>query len=161
MDVERQRTLVAQRTGTALESLIATLRSHMARLTSELATHKALLDKLRTLREADKSTLRQKVREVDLLRREEGNIDNSRLGEGHDEDGSPDSRRDTDDYEIEAIQPALVRRALLERTTRTDHATFGSTPITAITGNVGRTRRYVDHNEVEHISVELEERRSE
>ncbi|KAH8978175.1 hypothetical protein EDB86DRAFT_970262 [Lactarius hatsudake] len=42
----------------------------MARLTSELATHKALLDELRTLREADKSTLRQKVREVDLLRRE-------------------------------------------------------------------------------------------
>ncbi|KAH8982551.1 hypothetical protein EDB86DRAFT_329860 [Lactarius hatsudake] len=33
----------------ALESLIATLRSHMARLTSELATHKALLDELRTL----------------------------------------------------------------------------------------------------------------
>ncbi|KAH9042264.1 hypothetical protein EDB85DRAFT_1918825 [Lactarius pseudohatsudake] len=187
----------------ALESLIATLRSHMARLTSELATHKALLDELRTLREADKSTLRQKVREVDLLRREvekiagevevlkgvveeglrerrerslsnshdgpqdhgpdasqEGNLDNSELGEGQDEDedGSPNSQRDADDYEIEDVQPALARRALLERTIRTDHATFGSTPMT---GNVGHTRRYVDHDEVERISVELEERRSE
>ncbi|KAH9065544.1 hypothetical protein EDB87DRAFT_1596529 [Lactarius vividus] len=187
----------------ALESLIATLRSHMARLTSELATHKALLDELRTLREADKSTLRQKVREVDLLRREvekiagevevlkgvveeglrerrerslsnsqddpqkhgldasqEGYIDNSKLGEGQDEDegGSPTSQQDADDYEIEDVQPALARRALLERTIRTDHATFGSTPMT---GNMGRTRRYVDHDEVERISVELEERRSE
>ncbi|KAH9058994.1 hypothetical protein EDB83DRAFT_2548255 [Lactarius deliciosus] len=187
----------------ALESLIATLRSHMARLTSELATHKALLDELRTLREADKSTLRQKVREVDLLRREvekiagevevlrgvvedglrerrerslsnshdgpqdhgpdasqEGNIDNSELGEGQDEDGdgSPNVQQDADDYEIQDVQPALARRALLERTIRTDHATFGSTPMT---GNVGRTRRYVDHDEVERISVELEERRSE
>ncbi|KAH8980031.1 hypothetical protein EDB86DRAFT_3138093 [Lactarius hatsudake] len=61
---------------------------------------------------------------------QEGNIDNSKLGEGQDEDGSPNSRRDADNYEIESVQPALVRP-------------------------------YVDHNEVEHISVELEERRSE
>ena len=54
----------------ALESLITTLRSHMSRLTSELSSHKTLLDELRTLREADKNTLRQKVREVDLLRQE-------------------------------------------------------------------------------------------
>ena len=174
----------------------------MARLTSELATHKALLDELRTLREADKNTLRQKVREVDLLRREvekiagevevlkgvveeglrerrerslsnshdgpqghgpdareEGN--NSKVGEGQDDDdnaGNLNSQQDADDYEIEDVQPALARRALLERTIRTDHATFGSTPMT---GNVGHARRYVDHDEVERISVELEERRSE
>src|SRR5712691_430372 len=42
----------------ALESLIATLRTHMARLTSEFSSHKTLLDELRTLREADKITLR-------------------------------------------------------------------------------------------------------
>ncbi|KAI9465634.1 hypothetical protein BJY52DRAFT_1245223 [Lactarius psammicola] len=189
----------------ALESLITTLRSHMARLTSELATHKALLDELRTLREADKNTLRQKVREVDLLRREvekiagevevlkgvveeglrerrERSLSNSHDGpqdhgpdvsqeqnigdfnaeegrdEDEDEDGSPNSQQDADDYEIEDVQPALARRALLERTIRTDHATFGSTPMT---GNEGHARRYVDHDEVERISVELEERRSE
>ena len=178
----------------------------MARLTSELATHKALLDELRTLREADKNTLRQKVREVDLLRREvekiagevevlkgvveeglrerrerslsnshdgsqdhgldaslEGNIGNARTGERRggdddDEDVNPNSQQDADDYEIEDVQPALARRALLERTIRTDQATFGSTPMM---GTVGHTRRYVDHDELERISVELEERRSE
>ncbi|KAN0139743.1 hypothetical protein V8E53_002405 [Lactarius tabidus] len=187
----------------ALESLIGTLRSHMARLTSELATHKALLDELRTLREADKNTLRQKVREVDLLRCEvekiagevevlkgvveeglrerrerslsnshdgsqdrgldaslEGNIGNAKAGEGRDEDEDrrPNVQQDADDYEIEDVQPALARRALLERTIRTDQATFGSTPMA---GTVGHTRRYVDHDELERISVELEERRSE
>ena len=176
----------------------------MSRLTSELATHKTLLDELRTLREADKNTLRQKVREVDLLRREvekiagevevlkgvveeglrerrerslsnshdgprghdpdsreEGNTSNSNVREGRDDDDdneSPNSQQDADDYEIEDVQPALARRALLERTIRTDHATFGSSPMT---GNVGHLRRYVDHDEVERISVELEERRSE
>jgi hypothetical protein len=175
----------------------------MARLTSELATHKALLDELRTLREADKNTLRQKVREVDLLRREvekiagevevlkgvveeglrerrerslsnshdgsqdhgldaslEGNIGNAKAGEGRgeDEDRRPNFQQDADDYEIEDVQPALARRALLERTIRTDQATFGSTPMA---GTVGHTRRYVDHDELERISVELEERRSE
>jgi hypothetical protein len=166
----------------------------MARLTSELATHKALLDELRTLREADKNTLRQKVREVDLLRREvekiagevevlkgvveeglrerrERSLSNSHDGsQDHslyanqernkveDEDGNPNYQQDADDYEIEDVQPALARRALLERTIRTDHATFGSTPMT---GNVGHTRRYVDRDELERISVELEERRSE
>src|ERR1700761_5071683 len=145
----------------------------MARLTSELATHKALLDELRTLREADKNTLRKKVREVDLLRREvekiagevevlkgvveeglrerrERGLSNSHDGsQDHslyasqeqnkveDEDVSTNYQQDADDYEIEDVQPALARRALLERTIRTDQATFGSTPMT---GNVGHTR---------------------
>ncbi len=185
----------------ALESLIATLRSHMARLTSELSSHKTLLDELRTLREADKITLRQKVREVDLLRREvekiAGEVEvlkgvveeglrerrerslshphDEPQGHGVDVDQREDSgddvaerdrdedevlgpQQDTNDYEIEDVQPALARRALLERITRTDHAALGSPPIP---GNVGNTQRYVDDSELERISVELEERRSE
>ena len=169
----------------ALESLIATLRSHMARLTSELSSHKTLLEELRSLREADRNTLRQKVREVDLLRREvekiAGEVEvlkgvveeglrerrerslsyphNEPQGHGldvdqredsgndaaerdRDEDEDLDPQQDADDYEIEDVQPALARRALLER-------------------NVGNTQRYVDDSELERISVELEERRSE
>ena len=157
----------------------------MARLTSELSSHKTLLDELRSLREADKNTLRQKVREVDLLRREvekiagevevlkgvveEGlrerrerslsnahdeprghglNVDwredsgDDAAERGRDEDEEPGPQQHTDDYEIEDVQPALARRALLER-------------------NVGDTQRYVDDSELERISVELEERRSE
>ncbi|KAI0004640.1 hypothetical protein BJV74DRAFT_389821 [Russula compacta] len=165
----------------ALESLINTLRSHMARLTSELSSHKALLDELRSLREADKNTLRQKVREVDLLRREVEKIagevevlkgvveeglrerrehDSGVTEAGRERDGDEilDAQQDADDYEIEDVQPALARRALLERTTRTVYATFGSSPIP---GNGSNTQRYVEDNELERISAELEERRSE
>ena len=67
---------------TALESLITTLRSHMSRLTLELSPHKTLLDKLCSLREADKNTLRQKVREVDLLRQKVEKIEGLREREG-------------------------------------------------------------------------------
>lgn len=186
---------------TALESLIHTLRSHMARLTSELSSHKTLLDELRSLREADKNTLRQKVREVDLLRREvekiAGEVEvlkgvveeglrerrerslshphDEPQGHGLDVDQREDSGDDeaervqdedddlnpqqgADDDEIEDVQPALARRALLERTTRTDHAAFCSSPVP---GNVGNTQRYVEESELERISAELDERRSE
>ena len=186
---------------TALETLITTLRSHMARLTSELSRHKALLDKLQSLREADKNTLRQKVREVDHLRRqveklagevevlkgvvEEGLRERRErsLSHSHDElqahgldvdqgedNGDDEAERvqdeedvldpqpDADDYEIEDVQPALARPALLERTTRTGRGLFGSS---SIPGNVGNIQRYVEDSELERISVELEERRSE
>jgi hypothetical protein len=167
----------------------------MARLTSELASHKILLDELRSLREADRHTLRQKVREVDLLRREiekiagevevlKGVVEEGlrerrerSLSHGHDEPQAhgSDDREDNDDsemekdqededdivqqdagdYEIEDVQPALARRALLERK---GHAASGPLPITGIGSN---TRRYVEDSEVERISMELEERRSE
>jgi hypothetical protein len=170
----------------------------MSRLTSELSSHKTLLDELRSLREADKNTLRQKVREVDLLRQEvekiagevevlkgvveeglrerrERNLSQSH-GEpqGHDmvvgsrEDGGDDevergqdgdeslnAPKDAEDYEIEDIQPALARRALLERT---DHVAFNSSPIQ---DNATNAQRYVEDSELERISMELEERRSE
>jgi hypothetical protein len=173
----------------------------MARLTLELSSHKTLLDDLRSLREADKNTLRQKVREVDLLRREvekiagevevlkgvveeglrerrerglthphdephgralvvgqrEGSVDYEAERE-QDEEGVLDAQNDAEDFGIEDVQPALARRALLERTTHTDHATYGSSPIP---GSGSNGRRYVEDNELERISAELEERRSE
>ena len=185
----------------ALESLITTLRSHMSRLTSELSSHKTLLDELRTLREADKNTLRQKVREVDLLRQEvekiagevevlkgvveeglrerrERNLSQSHgepqghvmaVGEGEDggddevergQDGdeSLNAQENAKECEIEDIQPALARRAILERTARGDRIAINSSPIP---GNATNTQRYVEDSELERISVELEERRSE
>ena len=173
----------------------------MSRLTSELSSQKALLDELRSLREADKNTLRQKVREVALLRREVEKIagevevlkgvveeglrerrerslsqpygvpqthgldvgqgDDSGVAEaGRERDGgeSLDAQQDANDYEIEDVQPALARRALQERTTHTDYATFGPSPIPS---NGSNTQRYVEDSELERISAELEERRSE
>ena len=173
----------------------------MSRLTSELSSHKTLLDELRSLREADKNTLRQKVREVDLLRQEvekiagevevlkgvveeglrerrgrthsqshnepQGHDVAVRSGEdsGDDEaeraqggDKSLDARQDAEDYEVEDVQPALARHALLERTACADHATYVSVPVEGQGTNAGR---YVEDSELERISVELEERRSE
>ena len=167
----------------------------MSRLTSELSSHKTLLDELRSLREADKNTLRQKVREVDLLRQEvekiAGEVEvlkgvveeglRERRGrthsQSHDEpqghdmavrsggesgddevDESLDARQDAEDYELEDVQPGLARRALLERTARADHAAYDSAPIE---GHGINTQRYVEDSELERISEELEERRSE
>ena len=170
----------------------------MSRLTSELSSHKTLLDELRTLREADKNTLRQKVREVDLLRQEvekiagevevlkgvveeglrerrerhlsqthgeaQGHVvavgsredgGDGDVERGQDGDESLNAQEDAEEYEIEDIQPALARRALLERTARGDRTAFNSSPIPT------NTQRYVEDSELERISVELEERRSE
>ncbi|KAL5501627.1 hypothetical protein ACEPAH_8887 [Sanghuangporus vaninii] len=54
----------------ALESLVATLRSHLSRLTDDLSNHQAQLDELRSLRQNDFSDLRAKITEVDELRLE-------------------------------------------------------------------------------------------
>ena len=47
-----------------------TLRTHLARLTSELSSHQQLLGELRSLREKDAQTLREKSAEVERLREE-------------------------------------------------------------------------------------------
>jgi hypothetical protein len=178
----------------------------MARLTSVLATHKAPLDKLHTLHETDKNTLRKKVCEVNLLRcevekmltkwkysgmlwkrvleggstvslthmmdlrtmawmptcgnaKEGGQCEGKGKGKGKgededkDKDQCPNLQQDADDYKIEDVQPTLVHRALLEHTICMDHTTFGSTPMA---GTVGHTQRYVDHDELKCISVELD-----
>ncbi|KAL5482601.1 hypothetical protein ACEPAI_9195 [Sanghuangporus weigelae] len=54
----------------ALESLVATLRSHLSRLTDDLSNHQAQLDELRSLRQIDFSDLRAKITEIDGLRLE-------------------------------------------------------------------------------------------
>ncbi|PSS06838.1 hypothetical protein PHLCEN_2v3557 [Hermanssonia centrifuga] len=54
----------------ALEALIATLRTHLTRLTSELSHHSVLLEELRTLRDSDVRALKEKSRDVDQLRQE-------------------------------------------------------------------------------------------
>ncbi|EPQ54722.1 hypothetical protein GLOTRDRAFT_139237 [Gloeophyllum trabeum ATCC 11539] len=54
----------------ALEALISTLRTHLSRLTGELSSHQELLMELRSLRETDSRTLKEKVEEVDRLKEE-------------------------------------------------------------------------------------------
>ncbi|KAL0066156.1 hypothetical protein AAF712_006781 [Marasmius tenuissimus] len=54
----------------ALEALISTLRSHLTRLTAELSSHQELLAELRSLREADSRSLKEKTADITRLRDE-------------------------------------------------------------------------------------------
>lgn len=53
-----------------MEALISSLRSHLTRLTSELASHQALLSELRRLRDSDAQALREKGAEILQLKEE-------------------------------------------------------------------------------------------
>ena len=81
-----------------------------------------------------------------------------KLKEGRDGDESLNAQENAEEYEIEDIQPALARHAILERTAHRDHIAINSSPIP---GNAANTQRYVEDSELERVSVELEERRSE
>ncbi|PCH40313.1 hypothetical protein WOLCODRAFT_162258 [Wolfiporia cocos MD-104 SS10] len=54
----------------ALEALIEALRTHLSRLTAELAEHQSLLQELRSLRDSDARALTEKSNDVDKLRQE-------------------------------------------------------------------------------------------
>jgi hypothetical protein len=54
----------------ALESLITSLRTHLARLTSELSSHQELLAELRSLRDSDARMLKQKTADIERLKEE-------------------------------------------------------------------------------------------
>ena len=178
----------------------------MSRLTDELASHQSLLDELRSLREADSYTLREKVREVDRLRTEVEKVagevevlkgvveeglrerrnrkersqamdsephrqmqapyetqEADQQTEGGEADDSEqeqetreEARQDTAESSRLSVSPTPPRTALPDRTMRTDQATAGTSQLIGTS-----TRRYVNSDELERISMEIEERRSE
>lgn len=168
----------------ALEALIATLRTHLTRLTSELSSHQQLLSELRSLRESDARTLREKSAEVEQLREEverlAGEVEvlkgvveeglnerravreaSTQVEEKEDDndepEGTEDLRENIDDEEQEQDKTSLVPpRANVDRTMRTDHATIGSSNPAATP-----SRPFIDDEELNRISFELEERRSD
>ena len=190
----------------ALEALISSLRSHLTRLTSELASHQDLLTELRNLRDSDSRALKEKgadiiklreevqrlAGEVEVLRGviEEGlkerrasreihvehsvaDIAMSQDLEEEQEEGNEDEDEDvaeeddsdevlTDvEEDAEPFDPVLIheessRVNQADKTMRTDFATVGSTnPAESMT-----SRRFVDKEELDRISAEVEERRS-
>ncbi|OBZ71751.1 hypothetical protein A0H81_08633 [Grifola frondosa] len=187
----------------ALEALIATLRAHLARLTSELSDHQDLLTELRSLRDSDARTLAEKSKEVDRLREEverlagevevlrgvveEGLKERRVAREQHSREGSPDAlvepsenearladmthrhedhepqdeEEDEGNSSSSSDRPATPsppsRSSLEDRTVRTDHATQGSSHL----ANALSCRAFVDSVEMDRISTEIGERRSE
>jgi hypothetical protein len=145
--------------------LIASLRAHLARLTSELSDHKAFLAELRALRDTDAKKLKDKSEEVDKLKEEV-----ERLGGEVEvlkvvvEEGLRQRRANKDLSEVvvdafEGDQPQENTENKPENISppaRTDQATLGSSsvPEPSMTGGL------VDSVELERITIEMEERRS-
>lgn len=189
-----------------MEDLINKLRAHLARLTSELASNRELLTELRTLRDADATTLKEKSAEITRLRNEverlagevevlrnvveeglrerraakeaslqqesvqgeqisyrdpsrehfaEENDPRYEMEEEEDEDdGEEDLETETEDAAFSSVSGGSRIRAM-DKTMRTDHATEGSS-----LANGTRTR-FMDPADLERISAEIDERRSD
>ena len=184
----------------ALEALINSLRSHLTRLTSELASHQDLLTELRNLRDSDSRALKEKgadilklreevqrlAGEVEVLRGvvEEGlkerrvsreiqvehsvadvamSQDLEEQEEGNEDEDVDDSDEMSNNEEEEAepfdplsIHEVSSRANQVDKSMRTDFATVGSTNLVESM----TSRRFVDKEELDRITAEVEERRS-
>lgn len=161
------------------------MRAHLARLTSELSSHQELLSELRSLRESDARTLREKSAEVERLRKEverlAGEVEVLRgvVEEGLNErravreaSTQADEEQEADEHTKRQVTENMHQSSQAEsnaddaplvhnqkpgnRTMRTDYATVGSS------ANAGTsTRPFIDEEELDRISLELAERRSD
>ncbi|KAK0221898.1 hypothetical protein IW262DRAFT_1296528 [Armillaria fumosa] len=180
----------------ALEALVTSLRSHLSRLTAELASHQQLLAELRSLRDSDHRTLKEKTAEINQLRAEverlAGEVEVLRgvVEEGlkerrasreaveatrsrivinepligqqdepaveehsHGEEELEQSSAEEEDI-LEPASTSKADGAPPDKTMRTDHATLGST-------NPAASGGFIEEDELEQISADVEERRSE
>ena len=201
----------------ALEALINSLRTHLTRLTSELASHQELLMELRNLRESDSRALREKgseivqlkeevervAGEVEVLRgvveeglkerrmarevsgvqesladvamsRDEEEAEDEEEGREEEEEEEQEeegleyrSQEEEEDEEPEPFDDSSSHANVNmgDKTMRTDHATIGSSAnlgastMTTATGE--RDEQLLDMEDLERISAEVEERRSD
>ncbi|KAG7442993.1 uncharacterized protein BT62DRAFT_904157 [Guyanagaster necrorhizus] len=180
----------------ALEALVTSLRSHLSRLTAELASHQQLLTELRSLRDSDHRTLKEKTTEINVLRaeverlagevevlrgvveeglkerraaREASEATRSRImvvesaieqqgtstveehGRGEEVLEEGNSAEEEDDFGLASTSRT---GGAPDKTIRTDYATLGST-------NLGASGGFIEGDELEQISADVEERRSE
>ncbi|KAK0187925.1 hypothetical protein F5146DRAFT_934495 [Armillaria mellea] len=181
----------------ALEALVTSLRSHLSRLTAELASHQQLLAELRSLRDSDHRTLKEKTAEINQLRaeverlagevevlrgvveeglkerrasREAFEATRSRIviteplieqqgepavEEHSHEEAEPEEESSAEEEDIfEPASTSKAEGAPPDKTMQTDHATLGST-------NAGASGGFIEEDELEQISADVEERRSE
>lgn len=128
----------------ALEALITTLRSHLTRVTSDLSSQQQLLEELRRLRESDALSLTEKAQEINQLRTEVERLAG----------------------EIEVLR-GVVEEGLHERrqgrdaapSEQNDHPHHTLSPVAELPEP--SARRFIDDDEIDRISVDLDERRSE
>ncbi|KAG9315545.1 hypothetical protein JVU11DRAFT_3166 [Chiua virens] len=136
----------------ALEALVNTLRSHLTRVTSDLSWQHQLLEDLRSLRESDALSLTEKAQEINQLRAEverlAGEIEVLR---GVVEEGLNERRQGRDP------DPSVQSIRLEDAPTAYPHR-----PLSPVMESPDPSvRRFVDDEEIDRISVDLDERRSE
>ncbi|EIW81232.1 hypothetical protein CONPUDRAFT_165443 [Coniophora puteana RWD-64-598 SS2] len=165
----------------ALESLTGSLRTHLSRVTEELASQRQLLTELRVLRDADAQALFQKSQEIEALRSEverlAGEIE---VLKGVVEDGL-NERRSFIATKTPVEQTNKLNRGDRNKQPMVEDASlslndYSLPPRPVAPGNrrapdvtaselhaasEPTTRPFIDAEEMERISVELSERRSE
>ena len=140
----------------ALEALIVTLHTHLVRLTSKLSFHQQLLGELRVSRKCDAQTLRDKSVEVERLREEVEKLAGEvEVLKGVVEEGLNERRAMKQVQEISEEEESPLAPQV-DQMMRTDRATIGSS-----TNAKPSSRRFINGEELDCISLELEERRSD
>ncbi|KIM72446.1 hypothetical protein PILCRDRAFT_829734 [Piloderma croceum F 1598] len=149
---ERYREVVEEKK--ALKALIVTLHTHLVGLTSKLSSHQQLLDELRVSHECDAQTLRDKSMEVERLRE----VIEKLAGEvevlkGVVEEGLNERRAMKQVQEISEEEESPLAPQV-DQMMRTDRATIGSSA-----NAKPSSRRFINGEELDCISLELEEKR--
>ncbi|EGN98104.1 hypothetical protein SERLA73DRAFT_182971, partial [Serpula lacrymans var. lacrymans S7.3] len=196
--MDRYREVVEEKK--ALEALIASLRLHLTRLTTDLSYQQQILGELRSLRESDAKTLAEKSQEINQLREEverlageievlrgvvEEGLQERRLvreqlsmrapdqpiGALNQQQGELESQRaeaEEDDSSSRPQSPVIrratptPRRASFSRVHSPNGTNIMNRPPSSLSSShAGSSRPFVDPEELDRISVELEERRSD
>ncbi|KAF9235173.1 hypothetical protein BU15DRAFT_65077 [Melanogaster broomeanus] len=165
----------------ALEALITTLRTHLTRVTSDLSSQQQLLEDLRRLRESDALCLTERTREINQLRTEVERLASEiEVLRGVVEEGLNERRQVREGALNEAVDhsaavPAADPESSLDNANpgKSNSAYIGRSPTparlnhsrapspSAVGSPTPSVRRFIDREELDRISADLDERRSE
>ncbi|KAI6030806.1 hypothetical protein F5J12DRAFT_310419 [Pisolithus orientalis] len=143
----------------ALESLISTLRAHLARVTSDLSTQQQLLEDLRRLRESDALSLSEKTEEINQLRIEmerlagelevlrgvvEEGLNERRqaresAGEEEDDDDGVEATTESEQSDESATEPAIESPS-------PNRISRPSTPVPSLRRSVSETSQHLNRS---------------
>lgn len=170
-----------------MEELLNSLRAHLSRLTAELSEHRQLLAELRTLRDQDVATLQEKSRDIDRLKEEverlSGEVEVLRgvVEEGLKERREVRERSIANTSEDGGSAPASQHSQASDVTTEVvgsdssneiSHQSKTPTSLHPASHSIvvepdpeadasWHAKPYIDAEELDRISLEVEERRSE
>lgn len=140
------------------------LREEVERLAGEVEVLRGVVEEgLKERRAAREASQSQSQFRSFVTEEEEEDEDEDELQP--EETQQEEEEEDHDDDEAEPFDPLSIpgssrENVLPDKTIRTDHATIGSSNL-GLSTSAPRTQRFIDDDELERISAEIEERRSE